>query len=505
MMLPDGFWFSVSAEPDICRQVNLESEYPAPMGKPLSRALKLCLYGGLVFLGLVLLFHDKTVVSAGTYTNSAHGNTSYGVNRSATATVGYTKGHCGHCHEQHASIEGAEPAPQGGTPSKYAIFSKNFTDQTDDFCYNCHEGAGSVQVSFSRTNYNYSYWFGGDTANQTTPNSIYDAFNPASGSAHNLQDILTFVKTKWPATFGNESNPCNACHNPHLSSRGYPIVRPTDRNNIWGDSAGEHMSDYAAAHGGQYQAPYRYNSTVTYEPDGSATTDGSNMPDYVTFCSDCHDSTNVIYSTSLISNLKYINWANPSNIHGQPGDYHGSIPRVYDVNGNTAYCGCVKDSAYGISSGFCRGAPVDGNGCCLYDGHTVDARVLRGSLKPPYSTANYANFILNCTDCHEPHGAIHGQGTATPYLLRKTVNGKYNWSSAGSSWEREFCRSCHYHYEATGSQTFYIAEFDRTVTVDGGHSGGKAGCVGCHFHNCDDHPSYSCSPPGGIGGRAHQF
>lgn len=261
----------------------------------------------LIPLLILLIAIYSSPVSAGPYLNSAHGNSAYGVNRSATASV-YGEGNCAHCHEQHASINGSEPAPAGGAPSTYLLFADNYTSQSDDFCYNCHKGVGSVQVSFDRTNYNYSYWFGGDTVNNTTPDNIYDAFNPVSGSSHNLQDILTFVKTQWPDTFKDESNPCNACHNPHIAQRGYPIVLPTDRDNVWGDEAGEMMSDFAAAHGGTYQAPYRYNSTTTYEPDGSATQDGSNLPDYVTFCSVCHNANNTIWSTSLASNLKPIDW-----------------------------------------------------------------------------------------------------------------------------------------------------------------------------------------------------
>jgi len=400
-------------------------------------ALSLCL--GIFLCKSLPLF-------AGTYLNSAHGNTSYGVNRSATAAIGYTKGHCGHCHEQHASIDGEEPNPAGGSASKYAIFADNLTSQSEDFCYYCHMGAGSVQVAFSRINYNYSYWFGGDIVNHTTPNNIYDTFNPVSGSAHNLQDILTFVKAKWPATFGDESNPCNACHNPHLSSRGYPIVRPTDRNNVWGDEAGEHMSDYAAAHGGQYQAPYRYNSTTTYEPDGSGITDGSNLPDYVTFCSDCHNATNDIYSTNLSGNLKKIDWAQ-QNKRTFPGDYHGGVARCNTVDG-----------------------------------------MEWGSIKDPYHAANYINFILSCTDCHESHGAIHGTSSAVPYLLRKTVNGYYNKNKIPPgpgpwSWELEFCKSCHIH----------IA-----------HCGNQGGCLNCHFHNAASKcwGSWQCGGPFGAAGNS---
>jgi len=393
---------------------------------------------------LCYLMYPRGAIS-GNYTDSAHGNTTYGVNRSSISSFNYSKGNCAHCHEQHASIDGTEPAPTSGSPSKYAIFADNFTSQSDDFCFYCHRGAGSLQVSFDRTNYNYSYWFGGDHINHLSPNNIYDTFNPVAGSSHNLQDILTFVKTKWPDTFKNESNPCNACHNPHLSKRSYPIVRPSDRNNIWGDEPGEKMSDFAASHGGQYQAPYWYGSTTQYEPDGSTTTDGSNLPDYVTFCSDCHNATNDIYSTTLGRDLVKIDWTQQSK-RTFPGDYHGSVTR------------------------------------CL----TVDGSPTWGSIKDPYHAANYSNFILSCTDCHEPHGAVNGQGSTTPYLLRKTVNGYFNKNSSGGggwTWEFEFCRSCHVHKS---------------------HCGGLGSCLNCHFHNAASKcwAMWECGGPFGAPGNS---
>jgi hypothetical protein len=407
--------------------------------------MRLTLY--IVIFFCFILYPRYT--SGGPYLDSAHGNSTYGVNRSATGfPTDYAKGNCAHCHEQHASIGGSEPAPDSGSPSKYAIFADNFTSQSDDFCFYCHKGTGSLQFSFDRINYNYSYWFGGDHINQTSPNNIYDAFNPASGSSHNLQDILTFVKSKWPGTFKDESNPCNACHNPHLSKRSYPIVRPSDRNNIWGDSAGEHMSDFAAAHGGQYQAPYWYGSTVTYEPDGSTTTDGSNLPDYVTFCSDCHNATNDIYSTTLGRNVSKIDWTQ-QNKRTYPGDYHGSVTRCKDVDG-TADRGSIKDPYY-------------------------------AAVPPP--TIN--NFILSCTDCHEPHGAVNGQYSTVPYLLRKTVNGHFNKNSPGGgwSWEAEFCRSCHNWVS---------------------HCGGPGSCLNCHFHNSASkcYGAWECGGGGGVAGNS---
>jgi len=508
-----------------------------------------------LLIALLWTFFYADHAIGGPYLNSAHGNTAYGVNRSATATIGYTKGHCGHCHEQHASIGATEPVPTGGDASPYAVFSNNFISQSQNFCLDCHKGMGSVQMSFDRVNYNYSYWFGGDTINQITPNNIYDAMNPApygccDGSRHDLETILNFVKTQWPATFKDESNPCNACHNPHLSQRGFPIVRPTDRNNIWGDSPGEKMSDYALAHGSQYMAPYRYNSTATYEPDGSAINDGSNVPDYITFCSDCHNAPNRIDSLASLTpgydpdncaicvprEIKQIDSGNMSRTYGMAGDYHGSITRCFDVDGTKGgvwrACGCFKESYFTAHphppdyytdecpAGYARdavcasnttdsnanGIPDNiefGNCCCISTttGKSVAFPAWWGAIKPPYETANYPNFVLNCTDCHEPHGSQR------PYLLRTTVNGKWwhTWTPVpgpAPSWDQRFCSTCHYHYRDKTVST-YVPEFNVTISSNGWHCGGPGSCINCHNHNSYDR-CWACTwcPTGGVHGHA---
>jgi hypothetical protein len=496
---------------------------------------------------IILFIIYPNALKSGTYLDSAHGNTSYGVNRISLSLFSYSIGNCAHCHEQHASINGSEPNPVSGSPSSHLLFSENFINQSENFCLQCHKGAGSLQTEFQHKNYNYSYWFGGDHVHHSTPDNIYDALNSISGSSHNLQDILNFVKSKWPEIYKDESNPCNACHNPHISQRIYPVVRPIpeQRNNIWGDEPGEKMSDYASAHGGQYHAPYWYGSTTQYEPDGSTTTDGSNLTDYVTFCTDCHNDTNVIYSSSLNRNLKPINWSNSDRTFSKNGDYHGSIARCFDVDGTNGgqwrICGDFKelnlrshphppdyytDECDTSSGGVYQRDPVcasdttdsNGNGVpdnieygsCYCEHKTTKARVPYpvwwGDIKEPYKTANYTNFILNCTDCHEPHGAINGDDTTIPYLLRKTVNGHYNKTCIGGpgnpcSWEEEYCRSCHHHRENT-LQT-YIPEFNFWVTQNGAHCGNYGNCIGCHFHNSYNR-CYGCTYCN-IGIHGHAF
>ncbi len=342
---------------------------------------------------------------AGAYLDSAHGNSSYGVKRNAAGfPADYTKGLCAHCHEQHASIDGAEPEPVSG-PGTYTLFYDNYVNQTDGFCFACHNVTGTYQNP-PFNNYNYSYRAGGYTA-ITCPVSILSAFSfinetgspvfncsSAVGTSHKLTDIQTFIAGKWGYTA--DSNPCAACHNPHSAqrdphtsgSRGWPVSLPSlhdsqDNNawGLWGDVAAERINNYTSS----YQAPYRYNSTVTYEPDGSTTQDGSNLTDYVTFCTDCHNTINTIYSTTLGRNLRTIDWNNEK--HGK-GNADGSL---------------------------CGDAPY------------------------PSGTSGLGK-VLSCTDCHEPHGSPN------VFLTREEVNGGALAGSIGAfsttDWQY-LCDRCH--------------------------------------------------------------
>jgi len=327
----------------------------------------------LLLLALCLILPDRA--NSGPYLSSAHGGqngTITGVQR--TSVSGYAAGNCVHCHEQHASIGGTEPTPTGG-PDKYELLANNFSGKTtkpyaqsDSVCFYCHIVTGTYQSPVFY-NYSYSITFGGNP--DTTPSNIFDTFN--STSYHNQYDVFRFItglSGSHPnfSNFPADSNPCSGCHNVHIAKRscGKPagsyddtksaISKPSDHNNLWGDSTGEKMSNYTAS----YQAPYWYGLTTYYEPySTNTTTDGSNLPDYVTFCTDCHNATNTIYSTTLGRNLRPIDWANEK--HGK-GNADGAI-----------------------------------------------------SMDNPYGTV--MGKVLSCLDCHEPHGAPNVM------LIRKEVNG----------------------------------------------------------------------------------
>jgi predicted CXXCH cytochrome family protein len=160
-----------------------------------------------------------------------------------------------------------------------------------------------------------------------------------------------------------------------------------------------------------YISPYWWGST-NHEPANSTTSDGSNLPDYVRLCTDCHNQYNTINST------------NP-RLPGSPR----AIRKL-----------SWKTSAVGVTP--------DGHG--ELDGATIVY------ARPPYTAG--ANMTLNCTDCHEPHGSKNNI-----FLIRTSVNKaaistpdttNASWRSlcynachtqATHSWDRGTCYNCHYH------------------------------------------------------------
>jgi len=420
-----------------------------------------------IVLSLILSF--CLPIQAGIYSLSAHGNSSYGVKRSDTNLSSYSQGNCAHCHEQHASINGTEPSPSSGTTpptaSNFCLFADNFSgtttgsySQSDDFCFYCHTSLGSLQVN-GITNEDYSATFGGATASVT---GIMDAFNQTS--YHNLYDVLNFAKSYWPSTFTSDSNPCVACHNPHLARRnkaysGNPsytaISKPSAHNQLWGDDTGEKLSDFTS----NYQAPYYYGSTTTYEPDGQGKPIngwGSNMPDYDSFCTDCHNSTNTIYSTTLGRNLYTIDWITTGGETG--GDKHGKNAATTSLN--------IKDPFASSDLGITTG------------------------------------FVLSCLDCHEPHGSPNVM------LVRREVNGgdlAGNITAYVSSSWPYLCSRCHKDDSYYGGYSYkfrYVHHLDTEAPYPvwgscgschgmGGGGGGDWGksqiaCYHCHFHGADD-------------------
>jgi hypothetical protein len=358
---------------------------------------------------------------AGPYVNSAHGSNVYGVNRTRTAGFGYAQGNCAHCHEQHASIGGVELG--GGAPYPFCLFYDDWIGVGDLFCFECHsESSEHQQVP----NDPYCVNFGG-RSRLTGYTSIKRQFtnddsNPDQcGSRHNLREVReSIIDNNHGWGFSSDPDPCAACHNPHASQQNYPVVIQADKLNtairrpvhygsqdpdkiLWGDDLSERMSAYAASTGGTYQAPY-YGSpgdpvSGPFEPADDSISDGSNLPDYATYCLDCHQYQQ--YNRDTAENVKAIEWAQ---------ERHGA---------------CASNT-------------------CNQD-ENPEQPYWEGSLKPPYNDLPNSHYVLSCLDCHEPHGT-----KKRLHLIRRMINGENVPEDSATSGHCdhedrivEICQTCH--------------------------------------------------------------
>lgn len=395
----------------------------------------------IVVAVLVWLLSWAGVATADIYADSAHGNNDplpgYGVNRSGT---GYDIGDCTHCHDTFdESICGVNPLMLFSTPL--------YTQQNTGFCLECHKSPdNSAQVNMPNQR-SYSYKFGGGP--DGCPGHIRQALNfvrengnsrpgvcgSDEGSAHHLTSIRDFLQGRWG--FGDvlaEINPCEGCHNPHraqqhdypVGSQGAsPISLPSTHDGDWdvfGAETTERMDSYASPD--TYLAPYYYGGTY-HEPEGDGTDDGSNMPDYVTFCTDCHNSATTIYSNELDRNLYTFDWAT---------EKHG------------------------------RAAASDSSG-------STDVR-------SPYEDTECGTYVLSCTDCHEPHGSPNA------FLIRREVNRFEPVIPGGRGQWTNLCEACHADrgHDNTGDPHYKILQQGYCSVCHIVPEMVNAPCTNCHYH-----------------------
>ncbi len=364
-------------------------------------ALIFILVGVLVW---VLMSGDAATAASVSYADSAHGDTVEGVNR---LDAGYPTGDCAHCHDSKGP---------DACVNELMLFAPMYpTGKQNNFCLRCHRGSASVQDG-GITNNDYGATFGGGTP---MFNHIRAAFNVSGTyvSSHTLGKVRNYARDNadWGSWVTDDTNACLVCHDVHRSRENFPVEingnggvktavrRGNDVNDypgdLWGDEPyavsgrNEMMADWTTG----YQAPLRGDSGYEPGPEGSTIQDGSNLPNFVSFCAQtCHRLS--------VKGHQPVNWQDSSSSEW-PGDpsTHGKL----SANGG----------------GF-------------------------GVLKPPYGNGydsdNRGNYVLSCTDCHEPHGSTNSA------LLRTTVNGvsglqAYDGSSPDCRWTY-FCEACHEIY-----------------------------------------------------------
>jgi predicted CXXCH cytochrome family protein len=266
----------------------------------------------------------------------------------------------------------------------------------------------------------------------------HDTYAFENKVADDIQEAFTKAEvhdlgTSYAISGNNYSLECITCHNVHIITGKYweadqdksPVSRITNNTAVWGGSAGEKMDDYANT--GTYQTPQ--NDPFT----------GSELPDYSSFCLDCHGE------PTGHANFN-INWDNDSH-----GKKQANGPSGFGVCPNWHGCGkaeswnddnCLADDG-GSSGTDCWPVTPRGRGDQIHSRQPYDHEARIGG----------ANFTLSCTDCHEAHGSDVSS------MLRPSPNagiGTYVWNAN--------CNNCHY----------YFSDW---------HAGTSCGTASCHAAN----------------------
>jgi hypothetical protein len=386
------------------------------------------------------------VAFAGTYTDSSHGDATDGVKR--TSMTGYSAGNCGHCHEQHMSLDGQEPDPTGSSPDPYLGF-----DVEEDLCQGCH-GSGGLDATGNAT----------DIQTDITKTNNHD-LTIASG-IHRVNETLADISTS-----GNAHVECTDCHNPHEAQG----TVHTEGNNAIGAN-----SPLLGVNGAE---PTAWPTWAT--PAGGTYNLVTADKEYEV-CFKCH--------SSAMTNISEWNTDNTSwTVTTGAGAWTDTALEFNPANA----------SLHPISTGLTAAANTD----ALDSTQLLNAAASSDNID--WQT-NAGTQTMYCSDCHasdstapavaSPHGSavkwmLTGDRKAWPYYNNgsgTTYNGTSNtdpnrnnvvyWSlgneTSGTGINRLFCLNC--HPTPTGDHH-----------TEGGHRGSKSGggdgsnwylaCVDCHI------------------------
>ena len=499
------------------------------------------LLGILIFLcegALFFLILLPGSAGSGTYLSTKHGDgTGNGVNRSAVtgspypdAASPYPRGHCDHCHEPHASVEGNEPTPPTSEGAvSYALFRSNFGANKNKFCYACHD-------TFVLNGMPLSYGYYG----------IYQGSTKYNASIHYSNSYMIWPSAKllygnvtWPPY--SDAGNCINCHNPHGYSDSQGVIPRMliARDSATGDSPAYEMTCEGCHDGSvtgaknikaqldktQSRHPtHLYNNRHTLPETGESEGGHSfgNPPAYDkrhAECVDCHNPHTVVSGTvhtagttgNAVSDvLKYVWGVEPTwpSIWTQPTGFTVRRPSTYPDGSQYEYQICFKcHSYYGlgtVTNGVSTitgpsGSPITDQAWEFNKNNksvhpvVVSLNNQTGSYAPKALTSaqmsapwtNVGTQTMYCSDCHgaddEGTGGAKGpHGSNVKYMLKGT--GKY-WptkSDGVTLWRLNttdaqdtnlFCKNCH---------PIYSGGWKNNVHSKWNHTNANPTCVTCH-------------------------
>jgi len=433
-------------------------------------------------------------VQGQTYTSTLHGTSA---NRSAVeATFPYTtNGLCAHCHDQHASIAGAEPTlPSAQGPSYYSLFQDNYGSATNDLCYACHD-------TFTISGMTLEYGRYG----------IYQGSTKYNSSIHSTSASMDWSPDSSPPgpPFGPNSTltdpgNCHNCHNPHGYDDGSGLVPHMlfARDSQTSDSPAYEMGCEACHDGSQGGAfkdvQAQLNKTYahpthTYNDRHTLPENGTSFETRHAECVDCHNPHTVLSGThtaqtdgNAVSNaLKYVwgvepiwpsRWTKPVTFtERKPSTYNDGAQYEYQIcfkchsnyglgtvtNGKSTITGpsgtIITDQAWEFNTNNRSAHPVVA-GTNSYSGAMTSSQ-----MSSPWTTS-LGTQTMYCSDCHganDEHstGAKGPHGSSTAFMLKDATNGSNVYWPASSSgtlfslndvrdnqnnWSTQlFCVNCH--------------------------------------------------------------
>lgn len=388
---------------------------------------------------LVLInFHDKAWAPPGPPASGPYAVSAHGSNIARTVANGYATGNCYHCHEMHASYQGAAPAPAAGSPDIYLGF-----EEEEVLCFGCHGSGGIGSVTAPNgtigTIMARAYGHGTGTTLNVTGNSGRHRANETT--------VTPVVNTAHVE--------CTDCHNPHRAR-----VDATGRHTV-GTNLIDVPGPLEGVSGVEF-SPYPSNwANLISWPAAAGVQPYATATKEYQICFKCHSS----------ANANTDDWDGVASGAGAWTDTALEFNRL-----NPSYHPIVDTLGNGPNVLTTNGAPKG---------------LVAAQLLAPWNATPGTN-LMYCSDCHEsgtaapfgPHGSTVKwmlRGTYTNWPFRASAdNGTAtgtasNWAylTNGGTEDDTFCQNCHPDTNSASSNN---------VHTTGDHKNATDGrCLTCHI------------------------